>query len=205
MRSTLCTIVMVLGVVVVALPAQAVGGRFIPPMPPPPAGSRENPDEIWWQEAVEVKGKDAKEAKELAVAKAAVLLDARLRQDNPSLEWKPTADYLLEKKLVKVDVEEGLRESLASVEIEVSQRAYKEMLRQDQQQRYQERNAERQKRAKERQWPLFKWFTGLVALLATVAVYTRVQAATKGSYKWWLRLAAVGFVGSVGAVLLNIG
>ena len=122
MRSTLCTIVMVLGVVVVALPAQAEGGRFIPPMPLPPAGSRENPDEIWWQEAVEVKGKDAKEAKELAVAKAAVLLDARLRQDNPSLEWKPTADYLLEKKLVKVDVEEGLRESLASVEIEVSQR-----------------------------------------------------------------------------------
>jgi len=58
---------------------------------------------------------------------------------------------------------------------------------------------QRQKWAHERQGQLAQILVGVVALLAAVAGYLRLEDATKGYYTTWLRLAAVTFLGLVGA------
>jgi hypothetical protein len=60
---------------------------------------------------------------------------------------------------------------------------------------------EREYRADERMSILGKGLAGLVALLAAVAGYFRLEEATKGYYTAWLRVGAIGFVGAVGAGL----
>jgi hypothetical protein len=58
---------------------------------------------------------------------------------------------------------------------------------------------QRQDRAAGRQGLLARVLAGLVALLAAVACYLRLEDATKGYYTTLLRVAAVGFVALVGA------
>lgn len=60
---------------------------------------------------------------------------------------------------------------------------------------------DRQWRAEHRQFLLVKVLAGVVAVLAAVAGYFRLDEATKGYYTNWLRLAAVGLVGGVGGAL----
>jgi hypothetical protein len=60
---------------------------------------------------------------------------------------------------------------------------------------------DRQVRSKERMSLLVRVLIGLVAALAALAGYMRLDEATKGYYTRWLRLAALGFVAVVGTGL----
>jgi hypothetical protein len=64
---------------------------------------------------------------------------------------------------------------------------------------------EREYRSEQRMGMLGKGLAGLVALLAAVAGYFRLEEATKGYYTAWLRAGAIAFVGAAGAALLIIG
>jgi hypothetical protein len=58
---------------------------------------------------------------------------------------------------------------------------------------------DRDHRVVQRQIYLGKILAGLVVFLTAVAGYFRLDEATKGYYSGWLRLAALGLVGIVGA------
>ena len=60
---------------------------------------------------------------------------------------------------------------------------------------------DRQIRAEGRMLSLAKILFGLVAFLAVLAGYFRLEEATKGYYTNWLRLAALGFLFAAGAGL----
>jgi hypothetical protein len=69
------------------------------------------------------------------------------------------------------------------------------------------RLVEEQKRVKlmrSRMVFLVKFLAGIVALLATVCGYLRLDEWSKGYYTKWLRLAAVGCVGAVTVLLWQL-
>jgi hypothetical protein len=106
--------------------------------------------------------------------------------------------------VVKIVDEPELQVRLA---VEVGEPQYQQILRQDR--KYQEeqrklRAQQRKQQVLQRQLLLGKGLAGLIALLAAVAGYLRLDEMTKGYYTNWLRVAAVGFVGAVGAVLVLI-
>ncbi|TMQ32041.1 MAG: hypothetical protein E6K70_20740 [Planctomycetota bacterium] len=58
---------------------------------------------------------------------------------------------------------------------------------------------DRQVRAQSRMKVLAKGLAGLVAILAAIAGYFRLEEATKGYYTAWLRLVTLGLVAAIGA------
>jgi hypothetical protein len=60
-------------------------------------------------------------------------------------------------------------------------------------------NHQRDERSRDRMMGLGRMLAIVVAFLATVSGYLRVEEATKGYYTTWLRVGAIGFVGAVGA------
>jgi hypothetical protein len=83
----------------------------------------------------------------------------------------------------------------AAIKLEVSPFARAEI--EEQERHWQVK--QRQERAASRQGVMVRVLAALVALLAAVACYLRLEDATKGYYTTLLRLAAVGFVALVGA------
>jgi hypothetical protein len=83
----------------------------------------------------------------------------------------------------------------AAVRVEIDARNKAEFEQQEQQ--YQVK--QREDRATHRQGILVRLLAGLVAVLAAVALYFRLEDATKGYYTTLLRLAAVAFIALVGA------
>jgi hypothetical protein len=134
-----------------------------------------------------------------------------LKADDPAfkaLDW----DNLKEKEVLESRAEEknisghtvqlqtgqfkGLGEMRrAALRVEISQFARNEI----QEQERQHQAKLRQDRAAARQGVLVRVLAGLVALLAVIAAYLRLEDATKGYYTTLLRLAAVTFVVLVGA------
>jgi hypothetical protein len=159
-----------------------------------------------------------------ALDKAKAKVTEYLRSQTPPMEWSPDPGWIQQKlvrdlkdeqKLTEVEFEnhhdvqvaghtvpvetqefEKLGEMRrAALLVEVSQFARREIV--EQEQTYQVK--QRQDRASLRQGVLVRVLAGLVALLAAVACYLRLEDATKGYYTTLLRLAAVAFVGLVGA------
>jgi hypothetical protein len=89
----------------------------------------------------------------------------------------------------------------AAVLVEVNARTKAEFERQEEQ--YQAK--QRESRATHRQGVLARVLAGLVAVLAAVALYFRLEDATKGYYTTLLRVAAVTFIALIVAGLLVLG
>jgi hypothetical protein len=112
------------------------------------------------------------------------------------LSWEPALEYI-SRTLVKNWSEQANTEVLPGQKlrevhllVELSHSDYRKVLKQN-----------REYVAQNRMLVLGKVLAGLVALLAAVAGYFRLEDATKGYYTAWLRLAALSFVAAVGAGL----
>jgi hypothetical protein len=114
---------------------------------------------------------------------------------NMPLEWTPTIEDI--RRLVKtpptdeqpVNLGADLgKASRVKLQMSMSVDDRNEFLKKD-----------RDHRVVQRQIYLGKILAGLVVFLTAVAGYFRLDEATKGYYSGWLRLAALGLVGIVGA------
>jgi hypothetical protein len=159
-----------------------------------------------------------------ALDKAKAKVTEYLRSQTPPMEWSPDPVWIQQKlvrdlrdgdELTKLEFEKNHDVQVAghavpvetqefdklgemrraALLVEVSQFAQKEIV--EQEKTYQVN--QRHERASLRQGVLVRVLAGLVALLAAVACYLRLEDATKGYYTTLLRLAAVAFVGLVGA------
>ncbi len=164
------------------------------------------------------------EAVQDALDKARLKVDDYLRAQDPPMEWSVDRTYLRNNLWIdlpatesefkaqkweqpeeknfghKAQVESGEFDGLgrmyrAAVAVRVSDKAREEFEKQEQ--IYQAK--QRQDRAAHRQGVLARVLGGLVAFLAVVACYLRLEDATKGYYTTLLRLAALGLVALVGA------
>jgi hypothetical protein len=95
-------------------------------------------------------------------------------------EWKPMGKRHVE--ALGREVEE------VKLHVELAPQDYRKFLEND-----------RQVRAQSRMKVLGKGLAGLVAILAAVAGYFRLEEATKGYYTAWLRLVTLGLVAAIGA------
>jgi hypothetical protein len=158
-------------------------------------------------------GKTEELAVKEALGRAVAEVNDYLVRQNPRLRWRATEDFLRDSGLVMGRQVEGVVKIVDEPElqvrlaVEVGEPQYQQILRQDR--KYQEeqrklRAQQRKQQVLQRQLLLGKGLAGLIALLAAVAGYLRLDEMTKGYYTNWLRVAAVGFVGAVGAVLVLI-
>jgi hypothetical protein len=145
------------------------------------------------------------EARRDALKKGSEALLAYLSEEGFSLEWQPSTKFLegLVKDWTPVTVKDPKgKEKKVLVEVGLDnvqgQRA-RFVLNVE---KYQELVAQEQTyRAEQRMGIVGKGLAGLVALLAAVAGYFRLEEATKGYYTAWLRVGAVGFLAAAGAGL----
>jgi hypothetical protein len=174
-----------------------------PPAPPTPVASlrpelssrtTETGEASW---SVLGRGETSKDAFQDALEEAQARVYAYLRQQQPPIEWMPPREYVRE-HLVKEQRPEPpknfgapvgvLRQVLLSVEVTPAD--YRAITRID-----------REYRMGQRLGWLARVVAGLVALLAAVAGYIRLEEWSKGYYTAWLRVGAVLFLGAVGAGL----
>jgi uncharacterized membrane-anchored protein len=143
-------------------------------------------------------------AERVALLRAQDELEQYLRTQAPTLRHMPSEDYVhanLVKKVAGKELkdpdqkEKGLFHVI--LEVSFTDNDYVELMRRDRQLN----EAERQERIQDRMLWLAKLLIGLVALLAAVTGYFRLEEATKGYYTLWLRVVAIGFVAAVGAGL----
>jgi len=142
-------------------------------------------------------GETGQDAEQVALSKAREEVLVYLANQEPPLEWTPSVGYVndhLVKRRSEATSAEAAKRVGAEIEmtlyVEVNKKDIQDMLREDQKLRVQHR-----------QLFLAKILAGLVAFLAAVTGYFRLDEATKGYYTGWLRLAAVGLVGGIGAGL----
>jgi hypothetical protein len=138
---------------------------------------------------------DVDEAKEEVLSEARNRVLVYLKRQNPPVDWEPTVDYIRDylvkewsedKKDPPKEMEEVGPLHRYNLLVEVSPDDYSQILQQ-----------ERHEHMKWRLLPLAKGLGVLVALLALVAGYIRVDEWTKGYYTGWLRVAAVGVLAAV--------
>lgn len=188
---------LVLTVLVVVLIISGLKGRSWLPTrarrAPPPTGATQTPLEqkpIWTEKGI---GETREQAMQIALERAHEKVIAYLHEQN-SLQWTPSLDYLRQKlvKNVKDEIptypDEGLKHQV-NLRVEVGPEEQKDILRE-----------ERNYRVELRLTGLARVLGVLVALLATVAVYVRLDELSKGYYTAWLRLAAVTVVAAGGGV-----
>ncbi len=159
------------------------------------AGVNKNTNPMWVGEA-EGWGMTLEDANEEALKSAQAKVIAYLVEQDGSVEWQPPTSYIREKLVTAWEKGEpkefdgiGMMQH-ARLRIEIPRQRYDEILQED-----------REHRAEARMSLAGKALAGLVALLAAVAGYCRLEEATKGYYTTWLRVAAISFVGVVGAGL----
>jgi hypothetical protein len=161
-----------------------------------PAATAENKD--LWSVTVTGTGEGVNDARQDALDKACTELTVYLRSQNPPVDWTPSPEYVRQ-HLVKekdwrkeADLEKDdpvvgrLTISKVSLNLEVGAKERDEILKLDQHYRTEQRML----------W-LGRVLAGLVALLAAVAGYVRLDEWSKGYYTGWLRLAAAGLIGAV--------
>jgi hypothetical protein len=154
-------------------------------------------------------GENAAEAEEVALQSAAGKVHEYLVSRDPSVQWTPPSDYVRAHLLEGAPRQESIQPDEArpglkykvEVRLEVPDREYQQLLARDREYR-----KERQQQAlthlrQQRLVLVGKIFAGLLAVCIALAVYLRLDEATKGIYTRWLRLAAVGFVGAIAAGL----
>jgi hypothetical protein len=115
-----------------------------------------------------------------------------------ALRWEKTEKKTINNHLVQIESKsfEGLGDMYrAAIYVSVLPDNQAEFKRQEE--LYQTK--QRESRATHRQGVLVRVMAGLVAVLVAIAFYLRLEDATKGYYTTLLRLAAVTFIGLVGA------
>jgi hypothetical protein len=143
-------------------------------------------------------GMTREDAEQSALKQAQVQIRRFFADQGGSLSWEPPLDYISKglvknwdgepdgvKELQDIGVKHGV-----SLRVELTRKDYRDILRHD-----------REYVSQNRMILLGKVLGGLVALLAAVAGYFRLEETTKGYYTTWLRLATLGFVTAVGAGL----
>jgi hypothetical protein len=155
-----------------------------------------------WVERVEGRADSRDLAEGVALVRAEQKLTEYLQNNAPGVQ-PPSTDYIRD-NLVKErkyedldsadDPEEGKGKYGIVLDLRMDDKDYKDLLAHDRHLKEQER----QGRVRERMLGLGKILAGLVALLAAVSGYFRLEEATKGYYTAWLRLGAIGFLGVVG-------
>jgi hypothetical protein len=158
--------------------------------PPPPKVVRvEEPPAPWKMTVDGGWMKSQEEAYQDALSQAQDALAARLRQQKPAIEWTPTEDYV--RKLVKGRPDFEVKDFpdlgsmvRAHVRLEVTAQHKTEIAQLD-----------RHLRMESRQFLLIKILGGLLAVLAVMAAYLRLDELGKGFYTSWLRLAVAGLIG----------
>jgi hypothetical protein len=142
-------------------------------------------------------GVDKAASERLALKEARGRLNAILRSQEPPIEWTPRESDV--RKLLKGDAEvvktfpkkvSGYRVTVWRWTFDITDQEWQEILRHD-----------REGRALERMALMGKVLAGLVALLALVACYIRLDEWTRGYYTGRLRLVAGGLLALVGAGL----
>jgi hypothetical protein len=135
------------------------------------------------------------EAVDSALKQAQAELTNQLRRQRPPNDWEPTEEFV--RKLVRGQPEISRKELpdigtmyQAAIRLEVSKKDNAEMAR-----------FGRHGRTERRQLRLAAVLGGLVALLAAIAGYIRLDERSKGFYNAWLKLAAVGVVVAVITIL----
>ncbi len=142
---------------------------------------------------VEGRGKSAEDAEQDALEKAQGQVTTFLTNQNPPLEWAPSLNYVerLVTKRTPEEPEKYLRDigvtHQVRLDVELTSHQFDQM-----------RDHDRQLRREHRLFWLAKILAVVVAVLAALAGYLRLDEATKGYYTTWLRLAAVGFAAAVG-------
>jgi hypothetical protein len=157
-----------------------------------------------WTQEVEGKAEEPDVAESMALLKAQHAIDEYLRNQMPRVRHLPDEDYIRDQLVRAKHVEppspstEG--KYLVKLDLVLTDEDYEALLARDRQ----DIEDAREVRIQTRTVDLGRILVALVALLATVAGYVRLEDATKGYYTAWLRLAAVGFLAAVGAGLFLI-
>jgi hypothetical protein len=182
----------------------------------PPARA-EAPDDktIWPEETQKGWGRTRADAEEYALIRAQGKVGEFLREKQPGFTWVPPTDFI-KKNLVKGESQrlkefdkelgpgpEGHAECWA-LTIAITRETYRTMLRMEHEDHLRLLRAEREVRMGERMGILGKLLMAVVALLAAVAGYLRLEDWTKGYYTWWLRAAVIGFLSFVVLGLLLV-
>jgi hypothetical protein len=201
----------------------AVCKGFSPAQAPPAKASAARHLPSWVVEGYSTAS--AEEAVQDALDKAPAKVNEYLRSQTPPMEWSIDRGYLQQKLWVNLDGNDPTFKALgwkdsqqATVSghvVQVDRQALKgnepahhvaicvkvsDFARKEFDQQEQTTQAKlRQERATSRQGVLARVLGGLVAVLAVIACYLRLEDATKGYYTTLLRLAAVAFVALVGA------
>jgi hypothetical protein len=139
------------------------------------------------------------DAEQSALSAAQIEVIDYVRSQEPPLEWTPSLDFVRTLRKVtkeeKKDFGSGVGHMYrVTLEVKVTPQSRKEMWQHD-----------RNLRAQQRMLWLARLLAGMVALLAAVAGYFRMEEMTKGYYTGWLRLAAAGFVGAAAVMLFLLG
>lgn len=135
------------------------------------------------------------EAKQSALSLAQIKILSHYQEQGTPLEWLPPTNYIATRLVKKTTKEESDFDAAgkmyrAVLEVRLTPESQTEIVRCD-----------REYRAQGRMWWLGKIVAGLVAVLAAVAGYFRLDEMTKGYYTTWLRVGA-GFVGTAALLLM---
>ena len=134
------------------------------------------------------------DAKKLALDEAREKVGEYLAKQDPPIQWRPDANYIERNGMVEysdpVPTELGIDKDLQKVTatVKVTSKVFQDIQDQD-----------RKLRAHDRQSFLGKILAGMVAGLVAIALYLRLDEATKGYYSLWLRLGSAALVATVGA------
>ncbi len=158
-----------------------------------------------WSATIEGADKEKDLAEQVALVRSQQELLAYLATQKPRILRTPTTDYIKAHlvKDVKLNQVSNPSDLLSEttwscqMELEMDNKKYSELLAEDRRLGEQERL----ERVHERMFLVGKFMAALVALFGVVAVYFRIEEATKGYYTTLLRIAAASFVGAVGAGL----
>jgi hypothetical protein len=175
---------------------------------PPPvqqaANTKPAAPEACWTVTVTAAAGSLEAARQKAMKEAYDEFLTYLRDQNPPIAWKPPSPEFVRKQLKTEWKDENIKEDDPNVdEAERVDRIYQVSLVVEVLPKHREEILKLDQRfhSEQRMLWLAKVAGCLIALLASVAAYVRLDEWTKGYYSVWLRLAAAGFVGAAGAGL----
>jgi hypothetical protein len=199
------------------------------------AAAAANAAPSWVVEGFEAEGrwmKTQEEAIESALEKGQAELIARLQAREPRIAWVPPVDFIRDNLLEDLRPQATVEHPAAASILRPIHRSNHWMLEEERdfkeelgvmrrvrlkvavgsddfskirQHDGEYRKQQRQVVSQQRQLVLAKGLAAVVAVLAALAGYFRLEEATKGYYTNWLRMAALGLVAAVAAGLLVLG
>lgn len=161
----------------------------------PPAGAAFGPRVVATNDGWLITGEPQKtreEARRAALTLAQGTVERHLQAQEPQIRWHPSlgfVDRLVKATGTEKDDEGGTYRTTLTVRM--TSDSWAEI-----------RRHEREGQAQERMFELGKLLAALVALLAAVAGYFRLDEMTKGYYTGWLRLAAGCLAGAALVLML---